>query len=88
MLYYVLIGLCLVLTGVAGLQMAYMFYLDRLDRERKRRLRLLERRCKSLTIRLEQAEQRIDEQEKMLGAFYSDSDADDDETWADIIDDR
>ena len=45
MLYYVLICICLVLTGLAGLQMTYMIYLDQLDRERKRsRLKLLERR--------------------------------------------
>ena len=33
MLLYVLIGLCLSLAGVAGLQLTYMFYLDRIDNE-------------------------------------------------------
>ena len=37
MLYYVLIGLCFSLIGVAALQFMYMFYID-LDRERKKRI--------------------------------------------------
>lgn len=86
MLYYALICLALVLTGVAGLQMSYMFYLDRLDKDRKSRIRLLERRCKSLTIRLEQAELRIEEQDALIKAAYYGED--EDEVWADVIDDR
>lgn len=86
MLYYVLIGLSLVLTGVAGLQMAYMFYLDRLDKDRKKRLRHLERRCKSLTLRLEQAESRIEELNIVLELHYRDQN--NEEQWADVIDDR
>lgn len=86
MLYYALICLALVLTGVAGLQMSYMFYLDRLDKDRKNRLRLLERRCKSLTIRLEQAERRVEEQNALINAAYYGEDGD--EVWADVIDER
>lgn len=88
MLYYALICLALALTGVAGLQMSYMFYLDRLDQDRKKRLRMLERRCKTLTLRLEQAERRIEEQEDLLRTAYFDDDNDDAEVWADVIDDR
>jgi hypothetical protein len=83
MLYYVLICLCLVLTGIAGLQMAYMFYLDRLDKERKRRLRQLERRCRALTARLERAEERLAEQDAMLDAFGVVPEEED--NWADVI---
>jgi hypothetical protein len=83
MLSYVLIGLSLALTGVAGLQLMYMFYLDRLDRERKKRLAELERRCRSLTRRLEDAEQRIAEQDALIAALYEESD----DRWADVLDD-
>ncbi|MDM7923099.1 MAG: hypothetical protein QUS14_12435 [Pyrinomonadaceae bacterium] len=86
MLFYVVTCLALILTGIAGLQMAYMFYLDRLDRERKKRLRQLERRCKALAYRLEQAERRIEEQDTLLENYYNEPD--DDENWADIIEDR
>lgn len=86
MLYYVLIGLSLVLTGVAGLQMAYMFYLDRLDKDRKKRLRQLERRCKNLALRLEQAESKIEELNVVLELHNQDQT--DEEQWADVIDDR
>lgn len=88
MLYYVLICLALVLTGVAGLQMSYMFYLDRLDKDRKQRLRLLERRCKALTLKLEQAQRRIDEQEELLRTAYFDDENSDADVWADVIEDR
>ena len=42
MLVYVLIGLCLSLAGVAGLQLMYMLYSDRVDKERKKRVHELE----------------------------------------------
>lgn len=86
MLFYVVTCVALILTGIAGLQMAYMFYLDRLDKERKKRLRQLERRCKSLAYRLEQAERRIQEQDSLIDTIHLNRD--DDETWADIIEDR
>ncbi len=85
MLNYVLIGLCLALTGVAGLQLMYMFYLDRIDKERKKSLRDVERRCRSLTRRLEDAERRIAEQDMLIASLYEE---DDDGPWADVLDDR
>lgn len=85
-LTYILIVLCLSLAGVAGLQMTYMFYLDRLDRERKKRLNELEARCKDLSRRLADAEFRIEEQDRLLSTLYSASD--DEEVWADVIDER
>jgi hypothetical protein len=83
MLYYVLIGLSLALTGVAGLQFMYMFYLDRIDKERKKRVAELERRCKGLTRRLEDAERRIAEQDDLISALYDEED----DRWADVLDD-
>jgi hypothetical protein len=83
MLLYVLIGLSLALTGVAGLQLMYMFYLDRLDKERKKRITELERRCRTLTRRLEDAERRISEQDELIAGLYEE----DDDRWADVLDD-
>lgn len=84
MLYYVLIGLCLALVGVAGLQFMYMFYIDRLDRERKKRLVELEHRCKDLSLRLAEAEFRIAEQNEIIAApnVYE---SQGEEAWADVI---
>ena len=86
MMLYALICLCLSLAGVAGLQMMYMFYIDRLDKERKKRVHDLEVRCKSLTRRLHEAEDRIDIQNGMLTGFGLESG--EEETWADVLDDR
>lgn len=86
MLNYVLIGLALALTGVAGLQMMYLFYLDRIDKERKKRLLEMERRCRNLTRRLEEAERRISEQDGLIATLYDEED--DDGPWADVLDDR
>lgn len=83
MLYYVLIGLSLALTGIAGMQMMYMFYLDRLDKERKKRVIELERKCRNLARRLEEAERRIAEQEDLITSLYEEGD----DRWADVLDD-
>lgn len=86
MLLYALICLCLSLAGVAGLQMMYMFYIDRLDKERKKRVHDLELQCKSLTRRLREAEDRIDIQNGILTGLGLESS--EEETWADVLDDR
>lgn len=86
MLLYVLIGLSLALAGVSGLQLTYMMYLDRLDRERRKRVRELEVKCRSLTRRLEEAETKIADQRKLLDDAYAE--LDDEEAWADVIEDR
>ena len=86
MLIYILITLCLALAGVAGFQLTYMFYLDKLDKERKKRIHDLERKCKSLSARLSDAEERIEQQNRMIDALYNEMD--DAEHWADVIDDR
>ncbi len=87
MMWYVLIGLSLSLTGVAGLQFFYMAYLERLDREHKKRIRELERHTKYLSSKLHDAETRISEQKNLLESFFDDFE-DEDEVWADVIEDR
>ena len=84
MLYYVLIGLCFALVGIAGLQFIYMFYIDRLDHERKKRIVELERRCKELSLKLSQAEFRIAEQKEVIESLEV-YDGRGEETWADVI---
>lgn len=86
MLVYVLMCLCLALAGVAGLQLTYMFYLDRLDRDRKKRLHDVELRCRKLTERLSSAEERIAEQELLIAAVHLVDEPD--EPWADVLDDH
>lgn len=86
MLMYVLICLCLALTGVAGMQMMYMFYLDRIDREKRKRLQELEHQCKVLSTRLKEAQAQIEEQGELLKSFYEEYE--DEELWADVIEDR
>ncbi len=86
MLLYVLIGLCLSLAGVAGLQLMYMFYIDRIDKERKKRVHELEIECKRLSARLAEAETELEMKNEMLAAAYPDYE--DEEVWADLIDER
>ena len=89
MLLYVLICLSLSLAGVAGLQFFYMAYLERLDRDYKRRIQELERHCKYLANRVKDAESQITEQNDLIEAFYDETDAEDEEEiWADVIEDR
>lgn len=86
---YVLICLCLSLAGVAGLQFFYMAYLERLDREHKKRIAELERRCKYLTKRLKETEQQVSEQNDFIESIYNEFEIEDDEeVWADVIDER
>ena len=84
---YILIGVSLVLVGVAGLQFTYMFYLDRLDRERKKHVRYLERRVKRLSDQLESTERRLADQTSVLEQIYPEYVFDDD-AWAEVIDER
>lgn len=90
MMWYVLICLCLSLAGVAGLQFFYLAYLERIDRERKKRLGELERHIKYLTHRLKDAERQVTEQHKLLEAAYQefDDEDEDEEVWADVIEER
>ena len=87
MMLYVLIGLSLSLAGVAGLQFFYMAYLERLDREHKKRIRELERHTKYLSGKLHDAEIRIVEQKNLLESFFDEFE-DEEDVWADVIEDR
>lgn len=86
MLLYFLIALSLSLTGVAGLQLMYTFYLDRLDKERKKRIHELEHQCKHLKHLLDDAEATIAEHERLISELYPG--IEDEEAWADVIGDR
>lgn len=85
---YILIGLCLALAGAAGLQFFYMIYLERIDREQKKRIHELEYHCRYLSRRLNQSEQQIADQNEMLEAFIDDIADEEEEVWADVIEDR
>jgi len=87
MLIYVLIGLSLVLVGIVGLQFSYLFYVDRILKERKKYLRSLEQRHARLTERLESAEARIAEQDDLLETAFPKLEREE-EVWADVIEDR
>lgn len=83
---YVLIGLSLSLLGVAGLQFFYLIYLERIDGEQKKRIRELERHCKTLSTRVSEAEQKISDQNNLLENFFDEFE--EEEIWADVIEDR
>ncbi|MBK6723365.1 MAG: hypothetical protein IPO41_12065 [Acidobacteria bacterium] len=84
MLMYALIGLSLVLVGIVGLQFTYLFWIDRVYRERRTYLKDLEHRYADLNARLRSAELRIADQAGLLETLgYKDS-----ETWADVIEER
>lgn len=84
MLMYALIGLSLVLVGIVGLQFTYLFWIDRIYRERRTYLKDLENRYADLGSRLRSAELRIEEQAELLTTLgYRET-----ETWADVIEER
>ena len=85
MLLYVLICLSLSLTGVAGLQMMYMFYLETVDRQRKKHLAELEHECKHLRNHLLDAEKLISEQRTQLQKAGVETG---DEVWAEVIEEH
>lgn len=87
MLYYVLIGLCLSLVGVAGLQFSYLFYLDRIDGERKKRLAELEHRCTELKAKLSAANRKIEEQDELIENLEVLS-IRNEEAWADVLEEN
>jgi len=82
MLMYVLVGLCLVLLGVAGLQFTYLAYVDRMNNERRKYLKALEKNYSELSARLSDAEQRVAEQNELLEQL---SPGITEDTWADVI---
>ena len=84
MLMYALIGLSLVLVGIVGLQFTYLYWIDRVYRERRKYLKDLENRYADLNSRLRSAELRMAEQAEFLETLgYKET-----ETWADVIEER
>ena len=84
MLMYALIGLSLVLVGIVGLQFTYLFWIDRVYRERRTYLKDLEHRYADLNSRLRSAERQVAEQAELLKMMgYKEI-----ETWADVIEER
>jgi len=79
---YVLICLSLSLAGIPGLQFFYLAYLDRLDKDQKKRIRELERHCMVLTNQLQVAEAVV--ADKKTDQSES-TDEDDNEVWADVL---
>ncbi len=88
MMMYVLICLSLSLAGVAGLQFFYMIYLDRIDKDKVKRIRELENRCKHLSRRLQDAEIKIAERDEVINSVYEEFEAEEDEIWADLIEEK
>ena len=84
-MWYVLIGLSLSLAGVAGLQFFYLVYMERIDREHKKRIHELERRTKYLSNRLHHAEQQIAEHNDVLESIFDGFGEDEEEVWADVL---
>lgn len=87
MTVYILICLSLSLAGVAGLQFFYLAYLERMDKEQKRRLREVEIENRHLKQRLNEAHLQITEQSHLIEAAYIDQ-GEEEEVWADVIEDR
>ncbi len=88
MTIYVLIGLSLSLAGVAGLQFFYMIYLERINREQKKRLRELEHHCKYLSNRVHESELQISDQNDLLESFFDEFTDEEGEVWADVIEEN
>lgn len=83
---YILICLSLSLAGVAGLQFFYMIYLERIGKERQKRIRQLEHHCKNLTTRLQEAELQIADQKNFIDAVYEEFEVEEiEESWSDVI---
>lgn len=83
-MFYVLICISLTFVGIAAMQFLYLAYLERVEIEHKKRIRELERHCKYLTEQLHRTESQLTEQSKLIEDFYQDEE----EVWAEVIEDR
>lgn len=81
MVIFGLITFIFVLIGVIGLQLMYSFYVERLDRERKRFLRDLERENRKLKEELNAARTRL----TSLHLIAPDGSISDEDLWAEVI---
>jgi hypothetical protein len=87
MFTYALIGLCLVLVGFVGLQLTYMFYIEKLYKMRIEHTRLLEREAKMLRLKVGFLEGKLAEKNALLEKYGIENEVSD-EVWADILEDR
>ena len=83
---YVLIFISLTLASIAAFQFLYLFFLERVEMEHKKKIRELERHCKDLTAKLHYAELQIAEQSEFIGSLSENDD--EEEIWADVIEER
>jgi uncharacterized membrane protein len=101
MLTYILICISLSLLGLSTIEFLYLFYLERIEKERQKKIIELEQRCKILTERLKQAEQNIQRQILVIEALHKKQseleisdfnveiiDEIDEEEWAEYIEDK
>lgn len=79
---YILIFISLTLASITAFQFLYLFFLERVEMEHKKRIKELERHCKQLTAKLQEAEYQLAEQSEMIETL---SENNDEETWADVI---
>ena len=89
MAIYFLVGVSIVLAGVAGLQLFYLGYLERLGKEQKRRITELEKHCAHLSRRLTEAEDNLTQQAEIIQSleYYEEAATEEEEeVWADVID--
>jgi uncharacterized coiled-coil protein SlyX len=78
---FVLIFIALTLAAVTAFQFLYLAYLERVELEHKKRIRELERHCRELTAKLNEAEEQITAQSRLIESL-----SDTEEVWADVID--
>ncbi len=87
MLMLALICLSFALVGIVGLQFTYLFYVERIYRERRKHLQAVESSRRELKGKLEAANKQIREQNDLLKKAYPGW-SEDESVWADVIDDR
>jgi len=87
MFTYIFIGLLFVLAGVIGLQLTFIFYIEKLYKMRVDHTRLLERDAKRLRQKIEFLEERLAQKDALLEMHGIEIEKTD-EAWADILDDR
>ncbi len=100
--FYALVIALFSLIGICGMQFLYLIYFERINRERRKRLAELERKCNYLMEKLKQAEEKLAKQDEIISSIYEekleeDTDVFDaveiieeehEEIWADIIEDN
>lgn len=89
MTIYFLVGITVVLSGVAALQLFYMGYLERISKRQASRINELEKYCIRLAKRVNAAEDTLIHQADLINSIeYIDDDVTEEEdVWADVIED-